>query len=200
MTAPAKVNLKIYQGATFKQVFRWESETKVYAAISAVAKSAPVRITLADPLQVPPLGWRAWVVGVLGMKELNNTEDNYYQVTNNTGGVVEINSVNASQFGTYTTGGHLVYNLPVPLSNYTSGRLQIRKKITDTEPVLTLTTENGGIVLDAQNHQLLVVITATQTALLDFTSAVYDLELVDFQGGVVRFAQGSLLLSDEVTR
>lgn len=200
MTAPAKVNLKIYQGATFKQVFRWESETKVYAAISAVAKSAPVRITLADPLQVPPLGWRAWVVGVLGMKELNNTEDNYYQVTNNTGGVVEINSVNASQFGTYTTGGHLVYNLPVPLSNYTGGRLQIRKKITDTEPVLTLTTENGGIVLDAQNHQLLVVITANQTALLDFTSAVYDLELVDFQGGVVRFAQGSLLLSDEVTR
>lgn len=200
MTAPAKVNLKIYQGATFKQVFRWESETKVYAAISAIAKSAPVRITLADPVQVPPLGWRVWVVGVLGMKEINNTEDNYYLVTNVADGVVEINSVNASQFGTYTTGGHLVYNQPVPLGSFSSARLQVRKKVTDVEPLLSITSENGEILLDSITKEIKVIISAEKTAQLDFTIGVYDLELVDLEGAVVRFAQGQISLSDEVTR
>lgn len=197
---PAKINFKIYQGATFQQVLRWESETKVYAAIDSIDKSAPVRISLQDALLTPPIGWRIWIQGVGGMRELNSTGDSYYIVTLVSDEQLEINSVNATQYTTYTSGGHVVYNQPVPLSNYQSARLQVRKKITDTETVLSLTTENGGIVLNSQEDKILVTITATQTAQLDFTSAVYDLELVDYAGMVTRFAEGTVLLFDEVTR
>jgi hypothetical protein len=42
MTAPTKANLKIYQGSTFREVFRWESYTKVYVPITGISKTAPV--------------------------------------------------------------------------------------------------------------------------------------------------------------
>ena len=31
MTSPVKLNFKVYQGSTFKEVLRWESSTKVTA-------------------------------------------------------------------------------------------------------------------------------------------------------------------------
>jgi hypothetical protein len=200
MITPAKINFRIYQGATFRQLLRWESETKTYAAISAISKTAPVVITLADALQAPPINWRCWVVGAGGMREINNGPDNYYIATKVTSNAVEINAVNAAQFTTYTSGGHLVYNAPALLNIFTSARLQIRRKITDTDPLLTLTTENAGIAIDDELKQVIVTITAEQSAQLDFTGAVYDLELIDNSGQVTRFAEGNVLLFDEVTR
>ena len=35
---PAKINYKIYQGSTFQETLRWESETKTYVPISAITK------------------------------------------------------------------------------------------------------------------------------------------------------------------
>jgi hypothetical protein len=42
---PAKINYKIYQGSTFQEAYRWESETKTYLHITNIAKSAPCIIT-----------------------------------------------------------------------------------------------------------------------------------------------------------
>lgn len=75
---PAKINYKIYQGSTFQETFRWESETKVYVPISAIAKAAPCVITTTTPHNLP-VGWRFRVVGAGGMKEINSVgEDAYY--------------------------------------------------------------------------------------------------------------------------
>ena len=41
---------------------------------------------------------------------------------------------------------------------------------------------------------------ATQSAALDFNSAVYDLEIVSPAGVVTRLVQGTVTLSREVTR
>lgn len=78
---PAKLNYKIYQGSTFQQSYRWESETKVYVPISAVYKSAPCVVTTTQSHNLP-LGWRFRVVGAGGMKEINSVgEDSYYVST-----------------------------------------------------------------------------------------------------------------------
>lgn len=196
---PAKINFKLYQGATFEQALRWESSTKVYAPISNITKSAPITITLSDPQLQPPIGWRVRVTNVAGMKEINMSEGTYYIATNVVGGVISLNQINSLSYTTYTSGGVLEYNTPVSLTGYTA-RLQIKRKITDLDPVLTLTTENGGILLDDVAKTITIRATAQQTSALSFNSAVYDLELISGSGKVYRFAEGSISLKPEVTR
>lgn len=195
MASPVKLNFKIYQGGTFREVLRWESSSRVYAPVTAISKSAPVVVTA--PNHNCPLGWRAKVVGAGGMKEINST-DSYYLVTDKTNDTVTFNQVNSLAYNSYTTGGVLEYNQPVPLVGYTA-RMQIRTKLDSEEVLLELTTENGGIVIDPVLYTITLVAAATQTEVLNFTQAVYSLELI--QGlEVIPFSSGNILLVREVTR
>jgi len=191
---PAKVNFKIYQGSTFREVFRWESALKTYLPITNITKTAPVAVQCTGTL--PPVGWRAKITSAAGMKEINSEE--YRIITESSGSTVIINSINASGYTTYTSGGILEYNTPIDLSGYTA-RLQIRPQIASTLIILSLTTENGGIVIDNTLKTITVLITATQTTELNFTNAVYSLELVK-QGEVSTFSTGNVSLVPEITR
>jgi hypothetical protein len=191
MSSPIKLNFKIYQGSTFREVLRWESSSIEYVPVTSISKSAPVVVTA--PNHNCPLGWRARVVGAGGMKEIN-TPDSYYLVTD----TVTFNKVNALQYGQYTSGGVLEYNKPVPLTGYTA-RMQIREKLDSDVVLLELTTENGGIIIDTQMFTITLLATAQQTQSLSFTQAVYSLELVQNQE-VVPFSSGNVLLVREVTR
>lgn len=77
---PAKINYKIYQGSTFQETFRWESETKVYVPIQSITKAAPCVITTTTPHNLP-VGWRFRVVGAGGMKEINSVGDDAYYLS-----------------------------------------------------------------------------------------------------------------------
>ena len=194
MAAPIKLNLKIYQGSTFKQVLRWEASTKVYVPITSISKSAPVVITAAG--HGAPLGWRAKVTNVSGMKEINNID--YQIVTSKTVDTVTFNQINSLAYTTYTSGGILEYNAPVSLVNFTA-RMQIREKLTSNQVLYEATTQNGGIVLDTVNSTISLYISDEDTALLNFTQAVYSLELTK-GGEVTPFLVGSVSLQREVTR
>lgn len=194
MTSPVKLNLKIYQGSTFRQVLRWESSTKVYVPITNITKSAPVVITAAN--HAAPLGWRIKVVGAGGMKEINQLD--YQTVTDKTTDTVTLNQINSLGFTTYTSGGVLEYNRPVDLTWYTA-RMQIRAKV-DSDTVLhTLTTENGGILLDDVAKTITMYIPDETTQTFTFKAAVYDLEMIS-GGEVTALASGSITLVREVTR
>ena len=194
MAAPIKLNLKVYQGSTFRQVLRWESSTKVYVPITNITRSAPVVITA--PSHNLPLGWRARVTNAGGMKEINQLD--YQTATEVTGSTVVFNQINSLAYTAYTGGGVLEYNTPVNLAGYTA-RMQIREKLASNVVVHTLTTENSGIVLDNNVKTITLTIPDEITALFSFASAVYDLELV-FGGEVIPFASGTLTLQREVTR
>ena len=195
MAGPTKLNFKMYQGGTFNEVIRWEDYLKVYKPISAITKSAPVVVTATD--HGIPTGWRARVLNVLGMKEINSG-DSYYVATSTTTHTVTFNSINSLAYSDYLSGGVLEYYQPVDLTGVTA-RMQIRDKITSSTIILELTTENGGIVIDTFNKTITIVISAVQTALLSFTSAVYSVELV--KGLIVTpFIQGSITLEKEITR
>lgn len=195
MPSPVKINFKVYQGSTFKEVLRWESSTKVYKTITNITKAAPCVITAAG--HALPLGWRTKVTNVLGMKEINSG-DTYYVVTEASTNDVTLNSVNSLSYSTYTSGGVLEYNAMTDLTGYTS-RMQLRNKITDTAVLLELTTENGGITLNPTLGTITINIAATQTALLSFSSAVYSLEMVK-AGEVTQLVAGTITLEKEVTR
>jgi hypothetical protein len=88
------------------------------------------------------------------------------------------------------------------LTGYTA-RMMVREDVDATSPLLTLTTENGRIIIApdqvGDKGEMSLLITAADTAALTFDSGVYDLELVN--GSVVeRLLEGKVKLKKEVTR
>jgi hypothetical protein len=195
MAAPVKNNFKMYQGSTFSEVIRWESSTKVFKSITDITKAAPTVVTaIAHGI---PVGWRALITDVGGMKEINSSTE-YVYITNSTTDTVTLGEVNAASYTAYTTGGVISYNAPTSLVGYTA-RMQIRATIDATDFLFELTTENGGIVLDTNLQTITLLISATTTATATFSSAVYSLEMVK-SGVVTTIMTGNVSLVKEVTR
>lgn len=88
---------------------------------------------------------------------------------------------------------------PINLQGFTA-RMHVRATAQATTTVVTLTTENGGIVLTPQTGEIMLTLSATQTDALPPRKAVYDLELVSDTGIVTRLLQGSFTVSPQVTR
>jgi hypothetical protein len=199
---PAKINYKIYQGSTFQETLRWESETKGYATISAITKAAPCVLTTAANHTIP-VGWRIRVVGVAGMKEINSLgDDSFYLVTGTTGTTLSLNRVNSLGYTAYTSGGVIEYNTPVPLTGYTA-QMQIRETLESSSTIFELTSSmvaGSGITINSSDSTILVTISAAATRAFDFDTAVYSLELTDASGVVTPFLSGNITLVREVTR
>ena len=194
MTAPTRLNLKIYQGSTFRQILRWESATKVYVPVTNITLAAPMVVTAAA--HGAPQGWRVKLTNVGGMKEANNLD--YFIASDVSSNTITVNSINSVGFSAYTSGGILEYNAPVDLTGVTA-RMQIRPKTDSTEVLHTLTTENAGIILDNTLKTITLEIDEAITAAFSFKSAVYDLEVLK-NNDVIPFLTGTILLTKEVTR
>lgn len=202
MSYPALVNLTILQGATFNYVVRWGAAPTVYKAITAATKAAPLVLTVTG--HGAPDGWPVAISDVLGMTELNAAHEpprgsEYVFATATDANTLTFNSIDAKSFATYTSGGILRYQTPVSLSGCTA-RMQIRPSVSSATTLVSLTTANSGVVLSNAAKTITLAITATATALLTFTKAVYDLEIIDGSGIVTRLLSGTVTLSKEVTR
>jgi hypothetical protein len=88
----------------------------------------------------------------------------------------------------------------VDLSHY-SARMTIRPTPIDSAIVQLTSSAGGGIVLAATSPNIVVTVSARQTAVMSFISpAYYDLELVSSDGITVdRLLMGRVTLSREVT-
>jgi hypothetical protein len=113
-------------------------------------------------------------------------------------GTITVNAVNAAGYSTYTSGGVVSWAVPKSLAGVTA-RMQIRSKITDDIVIKELTTANGGILIDDTAKTITIYMSATDTAALSFSSAVYSLELVE-GSDVTTIVAGSITLEKEVTR
>lgn len=192
----------IKQGSTWQRVLRWESPTLKYIPITAIAQSAPVRITA--PAHGVPDGWRIAVQSVKGMKQINALnsppkEKDYHIATVVDPNTLEINKLNAIDFSAYLSGGVVVYGLPIDLTGSTA-RMQVKAKPTDTVSLFELTTENGGIVIDVAAKTITLRLTDEQTAALTFKTAVFSLEVITSGGDVTEITSGTITLDKEITR
>lgn len=86
---------------------------------------------------------------------------------------------------------------PMDLTNWTA-RMEIRAKLKG-ELLFRLDTTNGRIVLGGPMGTIDLHITAEESTLWEFKSAVYDLELIEANGDVGRCIQGKVKVSQEVT-
>lgn len=195
MAAPVKLNLKIYQGSTFRETVRWESSTKVYVPITNISKTAPMVVTA--PNHGAPSGWRVKITGATGMKEANTSD--YVVATECDTNTLTFNKINATAYNTYVGSGMLEYNQPYNLSGY-SARMQIRSKLDDPTTILSLSNLDGSIQINNTTKTISLFISATQTAALNFNTAVYSLELESSGAEVYPLLVGTVTLVKEVTR
>ena len=87
----------------------------------------------------------------------------------------------------------------INLSGFTA-RAQFRYAKLDDEILLSMTTENGRIILGGAAGTIQILLDAATTAAIDWTTARYDLELQDAAGFVTRLVEGKVKVSNEVTR
>ena len=198
----ATKDLTISQGRTFSLALRWESPPVVYKAITAIMQSAPARLTV--PLHGLPDGWRVAITNVKGMADINSTANSlnsrdYHQATVLDANTIEINDINAAGFKPYVSGGYIQYGTPVDLTAF-KARMSIKNKVGGTE-LFSLTTENGRIAIDAAAKTITLNIDAADTALLTWTSGVYDLELISgaVPPVVTALLSGRVTVTKEVT-
>jgi hypothetical protein len=90
-------------------------------------------------------------------------------------------------------------NANVNLTGYTA-RMQLRTSAEAITALEDLTTENGGITLGGTAGTITLSLTATETAALPATRAVYDLELISSGGVVTRLVEGVATITRNITR
>lgn len=196
------MDIAIKQGSTFSLTLKYGQPQFAVKAITGITKSGQAVVTATG--HGLTVDWPVWIVGVAGMDQLNHTSDElrdacaaYY------GYYVDANSlrldVDTTRFGTYTSGGEVLYHPPVNLTGFTA-RMQIRETVESTTVLHSLTTENGGITLGGAAGTIALTISASDTAAFTFDTAVYDLEVVSAGGVVTEVASGAVLMNDEVTR
>lgn len=77
--------------------------------------------------------------------------------------------------------------------------LQVREKYSSPDTLIELTTENGGIELGSDGSVELSM-PAADTAELNFSRGVYDLEIIPPGGEPYKIIKGSVFLKREATR
>lgn len=195
----SKQDIKIMQGSTYTQLVRWETTPIVYKAINSISQGAPVSIGVTG--HGIPNGWRAAIVSVKGMTDINATNSppkdrDFNQVTVVDANTIQINNINSSDFANYQSGGYLQYNTPVDLTGFTA-RMKIKDRVGGT--VLAILVSPTDIALDVANKVITVTIAASATALFTWTTGVYDLELVSATGVVTALLYGAVTVHQEVT-
>ena len=202
----ASKDLTIKQGKTFTLVLRWETEPVVRKAITGVSfvAGAP-RITAVG--HGAPDGWRCTLYGIKGPKQLNAENnppraEDYHPATAIDADTVELNEINpydeqGNEWPAYVSGGFMQYNTPMDLTGYTA-RLAVKDKIGGTV-LLSLTTENNGIVIDNAKKTITLTVEATATDDFTWTRGVYDLELISPAGVVTALISGKVSVTKEVT-
>lgn len=191
-------DFEIVQGKTFSHVMRWEALPVVYKAISAITNTAPVRITAVGHNLLA--GWRAAVVSVKGMTQINAQNNppkavDYHRTTVVDDDTIEFNDVNAADFKQYQSGGYVQYNTPVDLAGCT-GRLVVKDKVGGTV-LAELTTANGGVLIDNTAKTITLTFTALQTAGFGWKKGVYELEIIN-GATVTGLLAGTIMVSKEI--
>ena len=87
---------------------------------------------------------------------------------------------------------------PIDLTGYTA-QMMIKKRITDTSPVIELNTTNSRITLGGAAGTIDLLISSADTDGLDLDVGVYDLEMIEPGGERVRLLEGKVTLSPAVT-
>ncbi len=180
---PARQDLPVIPGATYRDIIRIMQPVWVYRDITAIRGSPAVFTVPSHSLEST---WPVWVRGVQGMPDANREPDRQLPHTAKllTADTLEINSLSVA--GLRPTGGQLIYRRPVDLSE-SSAAMTIWR---GDEVVLMLAQDDGLAVTAAGTIER--VLTAEQTALLVGDDLTYTLDITFAGPTVTRYFTGAV--------
>lgn len=183
---PARLDLPVIPGATLQQPLLLMQPTYTYKPITEIQQTAPLRMTV--PAHALPGNWMTWAEGIQQGASLNldkgTTVGRMTRVID--ADTVEFNDING--LALRASGGVLVYQLPVDLTGM-GIRVEIRGE--GAEPIVL--TLGAGITVTGLG-QLLMVLTAEQTAAITWTRGEWDLDLTYTDGRVERWLRGEVFV------
>jgi len=191
-------DFEIKQGETLSLPMYWYDGDPVVKSITAIAAGYPPVLT-ATAHGLPTAQIPVQLATIAGPTELNTASGATVYALKTGVNTFSLPSVNEGSMRAYTGGGFLIYRAPKDLTAYTA-RMQLRSTRASATVLLLLTDSNGRIVLGGTEGSVNLVLSATDTAALSFSTAEYDLELVSAGGVVKRLASGVITLNKEVTR
>jgi hypothetical protein len=200
MIIPKQYDIEIKQGSQYQDAFHWYGGGILCASIEDVTVGCPTIIKVTGhglpaisetPIYIRNVrGARALNTGSLEcdmIKALYDDVDNFS---------VKVDTGNQR----YKAGsGSIEWYQPKDLTGWTA-RMQIREKIDDTAPLVSLTSGAGDITISLPDARIVFIIATSVTEELDFVEGVYDLELVDPAGEAKTLLEGKVTLRKEVTR
>lgn len=180
---PARQDLPVIPGATYRDTIRIMQSVWVYRDITAISGSPAVFTVPGHSLEST---WPVWVRGVQGMPDANREPDRQLPHTAKllTASSLEINALSAA--GLRPAGGQLIYRSPVDLAG-AAVEMTIWR---GDEPVLVL-TQNAGLSFTAPGT-IERVITDEQTALLIGEDLTYTLDITFVGPTVTRYFIGAV--------
>lgn len=87
---------------------------------------------------------------------------------------------------------------PIDLTG-ASAKMQVRDTKGGSKLAFTLTSPNGGLLIDGPTGTVDVTITPTQTNKLFYPKSSYDIMIVDSNGNKIKLLEGFMSLSRSVT-
>lgn len=189
---PARLDLRINQGATLRKPLLMMQPGYVYKPITAIQATAPLLLT------VPGHGlfnsWLIWIEGVSAWGDLarDKSKQHGYMAKVLDENTLELNSING--LGRSASGGVIVYQPPVDLTDCTA-RMFIRDSSGSYE--LELTTENGRLLIGVHGR-LIVTLTPEEAADITWQKGRYDLKVTMSNGDVNRWAEGEVRVSQDL--
>lgn len=199
-------DIEIRKGKTFEKVVRWETEPIIRRAITGIdfTAGAPRIEAVGHGLTD---GWRAAVTMVRSPKQINAAsnppdDEDYHPVLVIDSDTVEFNSItpvdeSGKEWPQYSSGGFIQYNTPGDLTGC-AARMSIKDKVGGTV-LLSLTTENGGIVIDPAALTITLFISDDDAAAITWKKGVYDTEIITATGRVIELLAGAVTVKTEIT-
>lgn len=196
-------DITIRRGSTFRWVIRVEQPKVVYVPITAIDKTAPVRLhAVAHGLTS---GRRFLVTGAKGLTALNAKNSppratDYHKASVVDADTIEVNNINAANAAAYTGGGMIQYNAPLDMTGYEI-RMQARASEKSDVIVFAASTTDGKIVMQPDGMSAVLTLSDTLTSAITASSAVYDVEFVAPDGSIpFVMPQAKITFEGEVTR
>lgn len=171
-----RAQLVIPKGSTYVASLFWGLRQLQYIAITGQPSKVPLRFTCQSHGLISRVP-----VNVLGHPTLSKSRS--YAVRVIDADTVEINSLANPTYPDFATGWYLSAATPIDLAGKT-GSLQVRAKAADADPLISLTTENGGLVFDDTDKRIDLVFAETDLDAVSVNSGVWFLEVTD--GGVAK--------------
>lgn len=88
---------------------------------------------------------------------------------------------------------------PADLSGYTA-RMQIRASVSSTDVLAEYTTANNMLVISPGDSTVTITVPSSETEDYNWTTGVYDLEIVSGSNDAIRISEGWVKVSPQVTR